>query len=583
MTFRSVHRVAWLSLLLLVSAGRGSVSHDAVQAKGKSESSEARSEPQPLTSDGESVLHSVLDAGELSDLERPNFSSYQNDVRAFYQAFGDALPWIQEGKPTPQAMAIIRALKNADYEGLRPDDYDGARWDERLARLERSPVPRSDLIRFDVALTVCTMRYVSDLHIGRVNPREFHYDLEISHTKFDLAEFLRQKLVASQDVDSALQSAEPPFPLYHRTKVALATYLAMARQDDSGALTVPAKTVKPGDSYAGVPRLAKLLALVGDIPDEGQHGDNLYRGNLVQGVKHFQQRHGLDPSGLIDAPTLKQLNTPLSHRVDQLVLTMERSRWLPHDFDRPPIVVNIPEFRLRADDEQFHWALSMNVVVGKAYGHHETPVFASQIKSVIFRPYWNVPESITRAELLPHLKKDPRYLADNAYEIVDPSGAVVVSEGIVNSEIESQLRSGELRVRQKPGPKNALGLIKFDIPSSYDVYMHSTPAPELFSKSRRDFSHGCIRVEKPVALAEWVFQGQPEWTEDRIEAAMNGDKTFEVKLERPVPVLILYSTAVVMENGEVHFFDDIYRLDADLERALSEGRARSTDAEAPAE
>ena len=130
----------------------------------------------------------------------------------------------------------------------------------------------SDLIRFDVALTVCTMRYVSDLHIGRVNPREFHYDLEISHTKFDLAEFLRQKLVASQDVDSALQSAEPPFPLYHRTKAALATYLAMARQDDSGALTVPAKTVKPGDSYAGVPRLAKLLALVGDIPGEGQHG-----------------------------------------------------------------------------------------------------------------------------------------------------------------------------------------------------------------------------------------------------------------------------------------------------------------------
>ena len=214
---------------------------------------------------------------------------------------------------------------------------------------------------------------------------------------------------------------------------------------------------------------------------------------------------------------------------------MERLRWLPHDFDRPPIVVNIPEFRLRADDEQFHWALSMNVVVGKAYGHHETPVFASQIKSVIFRPYWNVPESITRAELLPHLKKDPRYLADNAYEIVDPSGAVVVSEGIVNSEIESQLRSGELRVRQKPGPKNALGLIKFDIPSSYDVYMHSTPAPELFSKSRRDFSHGCIRVEKPVALAEWVFQGQPEWTEDRIEAAMNGDKTFEVKLDKAGP------------------------------------------------
>ncbi len=201
---------------------------------------------------------------------------------------------------------------------------------------------------------------------------------------------------------------------------------------------------------------------------------------------------------------------------------------------------------------------------------------------MIFRPYWNVPVSITRAELLPHVAKDPRYLADNDYEIVDRSG-VVVSEGIVDSEIASRLRSGELQVRQRPGPKNALGLIKFEIPSSYDVYLHSTPQPELFSKSRRDFSHGCIRVEKPVALAEWVFQGQPEWTEDRIEAAMNGDKTFEIKLAKPVPVLIVYGTAVVMEDGEVHFFDDIYRLDAELERALTGGLESTAITEAPAQ
>ncbi len=364
MSFRSFHRLAWLSLLVLVLAGCGSFWHEDADARGKSESSETRLQPQRLTPDGLSVLRNLLDTG--ADLERPNFSSYQGDAKAFYQAASYALPWIQQGKPTSQALAIIRALKNAESEGLRPDDYDGARWDERLAQLKQSPTPESALVRFDVGLTVCAMRYISDLHIGRVNPREFHYDLEIDHTKLDLSEFLRQKLVAAQDVDSALASAEPPFPLYRRTKTALKTYLALARQDDGALLPSSPKPVKPGDSYAGVPRLAKLLALVGDIPSEGQHADNLYRADLVQGVKHFQQRHGLAPSGLIDAPTLKQLNTPLSHRVDQLVLTMERLRWLPHDFDRPPIVVNIPEFRLRADDEQYHWALSMNVVVGKS-------------------------------------------------------------------------------------------------------------------------------------------------------------------------------------------------------------------------
>jgi murein L,D-transpeptidase YcbB/YkuD len=552
---------------MLLSAGCNTVSHDNLQARTTAEQTQPSPQPQSLTPGGEAVLRSLLDAAQLPDLEQPNFSSDRAEAEKFYQTFGGSLPWIRQGRPTSQAIAIIRALQNADREGLLPGDYDGPLWNQRLAELERVPTPESDWVRFDLALTISAMRYVSDLHIGRVNPRQFHYDLEIDHTKFNLSGFLCQRLVAAQDVDGALESAEPPFPLYRRTKVALRKYAELLQRDGGGGLPTPAKPVRPGDSYAGVPRLASLLALVGDIPSEGQHADNLYRGDLVDGVKRFQQRHGIDSTGLIDATTLRELNTPLSQRVEQLVLTMERLRWLPHEFGRPPIVVNIPEFRLHATDEQYHWALSMNVVVGKAYGHHETPVFSSEIKSVIFRPYWNVPESITRAELLPHIKKDSHYLADNDYEIVDRSGEVV-SEGAVDSEIESRLRSGDLRVRQRPGPKDALGLIKFDVPSSYDVYLHSTPLPELFSKSRRDFSHGCIRVEKPAELAGWVFQGMPAWTEDRIEAAMNGDRTFEVKLDRPVPLLIVYGTAVVMEDGEVHFFDDIYRYDADLERAL---------------
>lgn len=576
-------RLSCLGLLVFSFAGCGRNRDNLIGVSGRSASAEPASGPQRLTDQGEAILRSLVDAAQLPDLRWPKFVNYQNEVKEFYDAFSGTLPWIGQGKPTPQARAIMKSLKDAESKGLRPEDYDGSRWDERLAELERSPaVSESDLVRFDLALTVSTIRYVSDLHNGRVNPRMFHFDFDIDHKKLDLSEFLRQQLVDSQDIGPTLETVEPPFPVYRRTEDALGTYLELIRRDDGELLPVPSKIIKPGDSYAGVPRLAKLLILLRDLPQE--HGNpydgGIYEGALIDGVKHFQQRHGLEPNGQIDAPTLRELNTPLSRRVSQLQLTMERLRWLPHEFDRPPIVVNIPEFRLHADNDQYYWALSMKVVVGRAY-RHQTPVFASEIRSVIFRPYWDVPSSILQAELIPHLEKDPFYFAENSYEVVDKNGRVV-SEGTVDDEIEHQLRSGRLGVRQKPGPENSLGLVKFDIPSRYGIYLHSTPATELFSKSRRDFSHGCIRVEDPVALVEWVLGSKSAWTADSIRAAMNGDKTIQVKLDKPIPVLILYSTAVVMEDGEVRFFDDIYGHDAALEGALAEGYPYSTGEDVPA-
>jgi murein L,D-transpeptidase YcbB/YkuD len=251
----------------------------------------------------------------------------------------------------------------------------------------------------------------------------------------------------------------------------------------------------------------------------------------------------------------------------QLQLAMERMRWLPHQFSRPPVIVNIPEFRLYALNEKDLTAFTMNVVVGKAYGH-QTPVFANEIRSVVFRPYWNVPQSIVDAEMIPKLKKDSSYLSKNSLEIVDKDEKVV-SEDPANQETLAQLRAGKLRIRQTPGPENSLGLVKFEFPNQYAVYMHSTPAKELFSRTRRDFSHGCIRLEDPPKLASWVLQGMPEWPDERIQAAMNGEETVQVRLKDPIPVLIFYSTAVVLEGEEPHFFEDIYGLDAELEKALA--------------
>lgn len=570
MTSRRLLLLAGMSLLFLIAPCLRTDLNLQANPKDDSDSSRPDSGPQRLSVAGEASLRNILAAAELPDLDRPNFANYQKDANRFYDSFPDAIPWVSQGKPTVEARAIISALQNAAFKGLMPEDYDGPQWDARLAKLDAPGAAlESDLLKFDLALTVCTMRYVLDLHIGRANPRLFHFGLDMDNQQIQLSDFLSQKLVSAADAGAVLATLEPPFPIYRRTEKALKKYMEFARIDSGEPLPVTARPTKPGDSYAGVPRLAKLLALLGDLSAENTsaYSDGNYQRALVEAVKHFQRRHGLAPNGVIDAPTLRELNTHLDRRVTQLQLAMERMRWLPHEFARPPIVVNIPEFRLYAINDKYLTAFTMNVVVGKAYGH-QTPVFANEIKSVIFRPYWNVPQSIVDAEMISHLEKNPSYLSANSYEIVDRNGSVA-NEGPVSDEIIAQLRAGKLRIRQRPGPENALGLLKFEFPNQYDVYMHGTPARQLFSRSRRDFSHGCIRVEDPAALAKWAMEGMPEWTEDKIESAMNGDETIQVKLKEPIPVLIFYSTAVVLEGDEVHFFPDIYGLDAQLQRALA--------------
>ncbi len=578
MAFDPIRRATCLGLLCLWTLSAAGCKTGLGNRMNAADESSAGQSSERLTPEGQALLQNFLNAAQLPDLRWPNFEADRSEAAQFYQSYGSELPWFRHGKPTPQAEATIRELQNAQYKGLNPEDYDGQLWAARLSLIEK--LAESEMVRFDLALTVSTMRYISDLHLGRVNPRLFHFDLNIDHTNFELSDFLRTQIVEAQNVRAALAKVEPPFPVYARTETALKTYIDLARQDDGQPLPAVSKKIQPGDPYAAAPELEKKLALVGDIPQSPAYTDEIYRGALVTGVKRFQERHGLEPSGIIDDATLRELNVPLSLRARQLALAMERLRWLPHEFDRPPIVVNIPEFRLHADDDTYRWALSMKVVVGNAY-HDQTPVFASQITAVTFRPYWNVPYSILRAELIPHWKKNPLYLAQNSYELVDKSGHVV-SDGSMDQNID-RLLSADFRVRQIPGQENSLGLIKFEIPSPYDVYMHGTPATELFSKSRRDFSHGCIRVEDPVALAQWVLRDKAEWTESAIRAAMEGDQTFRVKLDKPLPVLILYATAVVMENGEVHFFDDIYGLDAELEQALARGYPYRSSAELPPE
>jgi murein L,D-transpeptidase YcbB/YkuD len=528
-----------------------------------------------LSSEGQSWLRTTITTGNLPDLRWPDFSDYSKHVKKFYDFNGNSLWWVNGMEPTTQARQAISVLLQADQKGLSAEDYDGPRWSNRLATLKPATgqPTEADALKFDLALTVCVMRYISDLHIGKVNPKHFAFALDEESRKYDLAEFLRDHIVNGSDVAGELAQVEPAYPGYRRTMQALQTYMTLASKDDGEQLPAPAtkKPIVAGDNYPGVPRLIRLLKLVGDLPADAnvQADPPIYEGSLVEAVKSFQRRHGRDPNGKIDAQTLTDLNVPLSRRVAQMRWTLERWRWLPESYSKSPVIANIPEFRLRAYDKDFNIAVTMNVVVGKSYGHN-TPVFSETMKYVVFRPYWEVPYSITRSELIPHILRDPDYLAKKGFEVVD-SKQTVIAAGTVSADVLAQLRAGKLFVRQTPGPKNALGLVKFLFPNSYNVYMHDTPAQEFFAKSRRDFSHGCIRLEKPADLARWVLRDNPGWTEERIHAAMTGATPQQVNLAQPIPVLIVYATVIVLEDGLVHFYDDIYGHDTSLEKVLAKG------------
>ncbi len=526
---------------------------------------------QQLSGAGVTSLRDILEAGRLADLHWPEFGSLRAPALSFYESGEFSLAWFSDARPTAQALAIVGLLEHAEEKGLVADDYDGPAWADRLAgfNAQGTHPEEADMIRFDVALTVSAMRYASDLHLGRVDPSSFGFSTERKRKQFSLSQFLRESVVNSTDVAAAFEEIEPPYEGYDRTKIALQRYLEIEKQDDGTPLPAPERVVVPGDVYSGVPRLGRLLRLLGDLPPRAsiRRNGQIYNGALVSAVKSFQRRHGLDPDGRIGPLTLNQLNKPLRNRALQLELTLERWRWLPQKFEEPPIIVNIPEFVLRAMDENFHAALTMKVVVGMAV-NWKTPVLSAEMRSIVFRPYWNVPLAIQQNEILPELEADSEYLSKNDYEITN-SRSEPVDVDPRDKDVQEKLQSGELLVRQVPGPRNSLGLVKFEFPNPYDVYMHATPARGLFTQSSRAFSHGCIRVEQPEELAAWVLRNNGDWTPERIHAAMNGSETFRVSLQEPVPVLIVYGTAIVLQNGEVHFFEDVYGEDAALEQRLA--------------
>jgi murein L,D-transpeptidase YcbB/YkuD len=515
--------------------------------------------PSPLSND----LRAFVAKGQYG--QGLSVTGYGDHIYRLYTSTNYTPLWIKQDGLTPQVSYLLEALRASRQKGLNPTDYDAEGLASQSASIKSASA--ADQAAFDARVSLAVMRYISDLRIGRINPKHLNFFIDVQAKKYDLPTFIQQ-IASATDMQSALAQIEPPYGGYRRIEATLKDYLALAAKGDGDKVPTPAKTVAPGDPYTGIPQLTARLRLLGDLPPGGDI--NSYTGALVDGVKHFQERHGLDPDGKLGAATIRELNVPLNDRVQEIDDALERWRWMPTEYQQPPVLVNVPEFLLRAYDDDMKLALTMRVVVGKA-APTRTPVFTDTMRFIVFRPYWNVPSGILDRSVIPNIRKNSGYIAKENFEVTDSSGRLV-SPG---PNLVAGLESGKYSIRQRPGPKNALGLIKFMFPNTFSVYLHSTPSTELFAKSRRDFSSGCIRIEKPAELASFLLRKQsdgPSWTVQRVQAAMDSGKdNVQVNLAVPVPVLLLYVTAVAEEDGTIHFFDDIYGHDKKLNALLAKG------------
>jgi L,D-transpeptidase YcbB len=471
------------------------------------------------------------------------------EMRSFYEKRRFQPVWITPAGPLPQARELIDAIDPLADEGLDPQRYPK---DALNAALQGAAKPDTDdphdreiqrrLAEADMSLTYTYLTMAAHLASGRLQPETLNVDWYTKPRHVELESRLEQALQPGGSVIRTLHGYAPASKDYARLRAALARYRGLAAR---GGWPVVGVQLKKGDRGEKVRLLRTRLAAEGDLRPPGVPEDvTAYDATVEDAVARFQHRHGFKPTGKLDSDTLAELDVPVEERIRQIQVNLERWRWLPDDFGRRYIEVNIPEFRMKLVEDG-KTTLDMRVVVGKAQ-QSRTPVFSDKMTYLELNPAWNIPKDIVKKEIEPAAAKHPGYLARKHIEVVNGT-----------------------EYRQRPGPENPLGRVKFMFPNQFDIYLHDTPADHLFAKSERDFSHGCIRLEKPLDLAEALLKDDPRWTPEALQEAIDSGEQKTVSIPRPLPVHILYFTAWVDDDGTVEFRRDVYGHDAKLAEALA--------------
>lgn len=492
----------------------------------------------------------------------------QEEVTRFYllRSFNPA--WIDEnGQPSEAAAVFSDRLAEVTAEGLDPARYRHDDIRARLATLNQGDhmATLTELVDFELLLTDGWLTLAAHLLRGRVDPERLYGQWLASPRERDLVMLLDTAL-ASNAIGQALDELLPAYTAYGRLRAALAQLRATDPASEPPRVA-SGTTLRLGAEDDRVPAIRRRLRFFGDLPEDANLDDTRFDGQVDAALLAFQERHGLDADGIFGSGTRAALNTSLAERRTQIELNMERFRWLPQKVEARHLRVNIADFRLDlVEDDQP--VMTMDVIVGRAY--RQTPVFNGRMTYLVFNPTWHLPPTISREDILPKLRRDPQSVAADGIRVLSGWG---------DNEREVDPASVDWRAvparnlpyhfRQDPGPQNALGRVKFMLPNRFSVYLHDTPARELFDRTQRDFSSGCIRVERPLDLATHLLLEDPAWTPDRIAAAMASGKEQAVTLPRPLPVYIYYQTAWVDDDGALQFRADIYERDLKLLAALA--------------
>ena len=568
----------------LIAVSFGALSTACTRRDGRDSTADEQSSPRgtevggaPLRSSDELVAEQIRTRIEAADVAtelraggEPVYTS--EALLGFYVRRLYRPAWIDEHGPTRLVDDLVNALCLADLEGLRPEDYQLAAI-ETVVTAVRTDVRSRKVIapdrwaELDLLLTNAFLVYGSHLLAGRVNPENLAQEWVANRRGADFAAVLEDAL-ASGDIARKLATLEPPHRGFRRLRDALARQRAVAARGRWP--TVPdGPTLRPRDHSPQVAALRERLRLGGDLAaptDSG--GAEFFDEALELAVKRFQRRHGLTDDGAAGVATRAELNVSAERRMEQVELNLERWRWLPQDLGRRHIEVNIAAFELEVLEEEAV-VLAMRVVVGVPDSGQHTPVFSDTMRYLVLNPYWQVPDNIARKDLLLRVQRDSTYLAQQKIRVfkgwgpeakeVDP--ATVAWSAITPDDFP-------FRLCQDPGPINALGRIKFMFPNKFNVYLHDTPSRPLFGRTRRDFSHGCIRIQKPIELAVYLLRKDPRWNREALMLALDEAVDRTVPLPEPIPIHLLYWTAWADEDGTIEFRRDIYGRDAPLLEAM---------------
>jgi L,D-transpeptidase YcbB len=536
--------------LALLLAGNGWAEPLTVAAVEASRAASTATDGEPVLSPAALALRGAVErlpTAQAHDRTIAEELSKLYDARAFEPL------WIRDGAPIAQAQALIEHMAAAEEEGLRPDDYPVPDLDG--AKLKSA----AEIAAADVGLSQTFARFVLHLAAGRVDPGSISRHITVDLPRPNLADALA-KLARDEDAAGLMRRFAPPHPQYAALRDKLAE---LRRETDEGSVPIVPEgpSLRQGTTD---PRVAVLRQRL-DVEAEADADPELFDEALAEAVREFQRKHRLTADGIVGPQTQFALNGPSREEaIAAIQVNMERLRWLPRDLGAFHVMVNVPEFRLRIvrDDKPVH---DTRVIVGTP--RNPTPTFSNAIDHLVVNPFWNVPASILTQEMLPEIRQDPYgYFARHGYQVLArwEGKTYIVDPTMVDwTDVDTRV----FRVRQVPGEGNALGQIKFMFPNQHAVYLHDTPTKHLFQRDFRAYSHGCVRVDDPMAFADALLALEPEWNAAELRKYFGGEER-RINLNRPVPVHLAYFTARVTEDGRLATFADLYGYDGKVREQL---------------